>query len=75
MNKYLTFVSVCVALFVGLTASTRTGIAMSAHSTVLQNSKPMIIDYVQAVFKEISFDDIEVPVVNWKVQNMKFHTV
>lgn len=64
-----------MALFLGLTSATQTGIAMSANSKVFQQSKRMILDYISAVFKEIHFDDINVPGLNWKVYNLRFHTV
>jgi hypothetical protein len=59
----------------GVASGTHTGIAMSATEEVFSNSKAMVIDYLTAVFKTIKFDEIDVPVVNWKVKHLKFHTV
>ena len=49
MKNFLIFVS--TVLHLGITTATRTGIAMSANSRVLQQSKLMILDYVQDLFE------------------------
>jgi len=71
----LIFFTASIALLCGITSATMTGIAVSAHSKVLQTSKAMIIDYTQALLEAFHFDDINIPGIKWRVTNIKFNTV
>lgn len=35
----------------------------------------MVVDYLQALFQEVKLDNFDVPGLNWKVQNVRFHSV
>ena len=48
--KNLLIFAYAVLQLVGIASATRTGIAMSANTRVFQQSKAMIIDYMQELF-------------------------
>ena len=75
IKKFTLFATAIVATMISAAAPTRTGIAMSAQSKVFQSSKQMIIQYATALLEDLHFDDITIPVINWRIHDMKFSAV
>jgi len=35
----------------------------------------MIIEYIKALFDEVKLDDFDIPAINWKIRDVRFHSV